>query len=148
MLTHPILERLLDLWTEPAGDDVQTRDRFAACYADPVVINGDPLALDDLIARARMLQTGLADVRRTVLDVVESPARLAFAFRLHGRHVGPLPTPLGPTEGDGAEIDILGIDILQLTPDGHIGAITVLSGLMDELAAAGRLALATQPLRT
>jgi hypothetical protein len=140
---HPVLERLLDLWTEPLGGDVSTWDRFAACYTDPVLINGDEVALHTLIDRACMLQQGLADVTRTVVDVVEGPDRLAFAFRLHGRHVGPLPTPLGPVQGTGREIDLLGIDILQLDAVGRVRSISVLSGLMDELASAGRLALVT-----
>jgi hypothetical protein len=137
-----ILDRLLDLWTEPSQDEAEQVERFAICYTDPVVINGSPVALTDLVARARMLQAGLADVRRTVVDMVEGPDRMAFAFRLRGRHVGPLPTPLGPVPATDRELDVLGIDILQLDGDGRISGISVLSGLMDELGAAGALRIA------
>ena len=148
MTTQPLLERLLDLWTNPEQDDTVARARFAACYTDPVTINGEDVPIADLLVRARMLQAGLADVTRTVVDSVEGPHRLAFAFRLAGRHVGPLPTPLGPVQGDGSRLDILGIDILQLDEDGRIRAISVLSGLMDALAASGALRLVAQEATT
>jgi hypothetical protein len=138
-----VLDRLLDLWTAPVGDDAEIQARFATVYADPVLINGDPVTLGELVARARLIAAGLEDVRREVVDVVAAPGRLAFAFRLSGRHVGPLPTPLGPIAGTGEQLDILGIDILQLDRDGRIGAISVLSGLMDVLATAGAIRIST-----
>lgn len=148
MTNQPLLERLLDLWTNPEKDDTVARARFAACYTDPVTVNGEDVPIADLLIRARMLQSGLADVTRTVVDSLEGPHRLAFAFRLSGRHVGPLPTPLGPVPGDGSPLDILGIDILQLDEDGRICAISVLSGLMDALATSGALRLASQVTTT
>jgi hypothetical protein len=137
-----LLEQLLGLWTAPSEDDATMLRRFGELYTDPVVINGTPTPLTDLLARARLLSAGLADVSREVIDVVEAPSQVAFAFRLRGRHVGPLPTPLGPVPATGQPFDILGIDILQLDEDGRIRSISVLSGLMDVLASAGAVRLA------
>lgn len=139
-----LLDRLLDLWTDPAHDDEVMMARFGSLYADPVVINDAPVPLPELVSRARMISNGLGDVSREVLDIIEGPAgRLAFAFRLRGRHVGPLPTALGPVPASGEHLDILGIDLLTLDGTGRIAAITVLSGLLDVLAGAGALELRT-----
>ncbi|MDQ1631396.1 MAG: hypothetical protein QOC80_1368, partial [Frankiaceae bacterium] len=126
---------------EQSPDDDEMLTRFHALYADPVLINGAPVPARDLLTRARAIAAGLADVQRTVLDVVEGPHRVAFAFRLSGRHIGSLPTPAGPVAATSQQLDVLGIDILQLDADGRICAITVLSGLLDSLAGVGAVAV-------
>src|SRR4051794_37389422 len=137
-----LLDRLLDLWTDPAHDDAVMLARFGSLYTDPVLVNGAPMALVQMVDRARMISNGLGDVSREVIDLLEDPAgRLAFAFRLRGRHVGPLPTPLGPVPATGRDLDVLGIDLVTVDETGHISAITVLSGLMDVLAGIGALEL-------
>jgi len=137
-----LLDRLLDLWTEPAHDDAVLLAQFGSVYTDPVLINDVLVPLHELVDRARLISTGLGDVEREVIDVIEGPpGRVAFAFRLRGRHVGPLPTPLGPVAATGRQLDILGIDLLTVDETGRIATITVLSGLMDVLAGIGALEL-------
>src|SRR3954454_19648475 len=92
-----LLDRLLDLWTDPSHADAVLLARFGSVYTDPVLINSVLVPLSELVDRARMISNGLGDVSREVIDVIEGPTgRVAFAFRIRGRHVGPLPTPLGP----------------------------------------------------
>ena len=43
---------LLDLWTRPIADEEAARAAFAGWYMDPVMINGAPMALADLVRRA------------------------------------------------------------------------------------------------
>src|SRR5262245_10402644 len=91
----PLLDRAVRLWTDPlpAGDDAL--GAFRAVYADPLVVNGTVTDVRVLVDRAAMMKAAFADLESDVHEIVEAPGRLSFAFRLTGRHVGPLETPVG-----------------------------------------------------
>ncbi len=117
-----LVERLFTLWDDVPPTDEQARAAFAGLYADPVRINGAGMSLDELVDRARRTAAALEDRRTEVLSVVADGDRTAVAFRLHGRHVGPLDTPLGPAPGTGADVTVQVIDVL-----------TVENGLITEI---------------
>jgi hypothetical protein len=124
-----IEDRLFALWTVPPdtlGDPVAA---FGALYTDPVTINGVPMSVEDLVARARALHTAFAEHETELVDRIESPGRLAVAFRHRARHVGVWETPLGTLAPTGTVVTGLGIDLLTFT-DGRISGIWVLA---DEL---------------
>ena len=91
------VERLLQLWTDPLPvDDSAAAAAFRQLYADPVTVNGTPMAPADFVARARAVQNAFAPVRREVLSVVDGGDRIAVAFRMGGRQVGTWTTSAGP----------------------------------------------------
>jgi len=129
---------LLDLWTRP-HDDIDAGARaFRRFYTAPVTVNGSTLTAEDLVRRAIALQGAFDGVRRDVLDVCDAGTSVAVAFRLVGRHVGPLSTSAGVLPATGQEISLRVIDILTLT-DGRISSITMVA---DELGALAPLKLA------
>ena len=133
----PFLERLLDLWQEPLDRRADPAADFAQLYADPVTVNGTPLTVADLVARARATQSALADLRAEVVHDVEIPGQVVVAFKMHGRHVGPYVTPLGTVAPTGRTVEIRVTDILTIA-DGLITDIWVISddlGLLRQLDA-------------
>ena len=72
-----------------------------------------------------------------VLNQVDSPGKTAFAFRLSGRYVGPLVTPLGVIAPTERSLSVLGIDIFVLDNDQMIGvwAVADYLGLLIQAAA-------------
>ena len=125
------------LWQHLPEDDAEARAAFAEVYAENVVVNGAEVTLDQLVGRARALQTALSDMRHELLERVEAGDKLVVAFQLHGRHTGPLQTAIGEVPPTGREVSIRGMDVLTLT-DGRITRITVLAdelGLLDRLGA-------------
>lgn len=118
-----LVTRLLALWTSPA-DGPGAYAAFAALYSDPVVVNGTAMSVDDLVERARRLQSALTDLRAEILQVVEHPASLVIAFVMHGRHTGTYASPLGPVPATGRTVAIRTIDVLTLT-EGRISRIWV-----------------------
>jgi predicted ester cyclase len=130
------IDALLGLWATPFPDsDEEAADRIRTMYTDPVTVNGVPMSARDLAARARTVQ-GTFDARdNEVLDVVEAGDKIALAFRMGGRHVGPFPTALGPLAATGERLDVRVIDILTLT-DGKISNIWMAA---DELGALASL---------
>ncbi len=131
------VERLLRLWIDPLPeDDDAATETFRQLYADPVRLNGGMVAAADMVARARAMQAALEAPEREVLAVVETRDAVAVAFRLRGRHVGPLDTPVGRLSGTGARIDVRVIDILSLT-EGRISAIWMVGDWLTPLADAG-----------
>ena len=135
------VEALLDLWTEPPADPVVAAEAFRTLYTDPVVVNGATLSADDLVARARALRQTFQPLGREVLDVCDAGDKLAVAFRMSGRQVGPLATTAGVLAPTGQEIALRVIDILTLT-DGRISAITMVADELGALAAIGAARLA------
>ena len=126
------IERLLRLWTDPLPDNPSAAaDAFREIYADPVPVNGNQLSAADLVERARALQATFDAPQREVLDVVESGSKVAVAFRLRGRQVGPLATSAGVLPATGRDVTLRVIDILTVT-DGLITEIWMVS---DELGA-------------
>jgi uncharacterized protein YndB with AHSA1/START domain len=139
------VERLLRLWTDPLPeDDDAAAEAFWQLYTDPVRVNGAMLTAADMVARARAMQGALEEPEREVLAVVDTPAAAAVAFRLRGRHVGPLDTPVGRLPATGAPIDLRVIDVLSLA-DGRISAIWMVGDWLTPLAGAGLVRVRTEP---
>jgi predicted ester cyclase len=104
-------------------------------YTDPVTVNGASLTIADLVERARALQGAFAALEMRLVDQVETAGKLAIAFVLRGRHVGPYPTALGTVAPTGRQVEVRTIDVLTVT-DGRISAIWVVS---DELGMRSQL---------
>ncbi|WP_034623216.1 ester cyclase [Cellulomonas sp. URHE0023] len=119
-------QALLDLWSRPCSDVARAADAFRELYADPVLINGALLTVVDLVHAAEALQHSLDDVHREVLEVCDAGSKVAVAFRLQGRHVGPLATPAGVLPPTGEPVSIRVIDVLTLV-DGLISEITMVA---------------------
>ena len=125
------IDALLNLWTRPHATPAAAARAFAELYTDPVLINGAPMRTGDLVARAAALRTTFPELRREVLDVCEAGEKVAVAFRMTGRQVGPWTTSAGVLPPTGREISLRVIDILTLT-DGRISSLWMVG---DELAA-------------
>jgi ketosteroid isomerase-like protein len=137
------IEALLDLWTGVPADPAQAADAFRTLYTDPVVVNGATLTAADLVIRAHALQQTFSAMRREVLDVCDAGDKVAVAFRLSGRQVGPLSTAAGVLPPTARDIALRVIDILTLT-DGRISEITMVADELGALAAVGAVDLVTE----
>lgn len=124
------IEDLLELWTQPIRPD-RAADAFRRFYLDPVLINGTPISAEDLAHRAAALRGAFDVVRREVIEICDGGDKIAVAFRLGGRHVGPLMTAAGELAATGQELTLSVIDILTLR-GGRISEITMVA---NELAA-------------
>jgi predicted ester cyclase len=130
--------RLLELWSSPPDSNADPLAAFGAVYADPVLINGAPMALTDLVARARALHVAFSDHAIEVVDRIAEPGKLAIAFRHSARHTGPWTTPVGEIAPTGVTVTGFGIDLLTLA-DGRVAAIWVLADELQRLAQVGAL---------
>ena len=135
------VERLLALWSEPMSQGAAAEDAFRELYHDPVTVNGVQLTAADLVARAAALQLMLTDVHREVLDIADAGDKVAVAFRLSGRLVGPMTTPVGVIRPTGQHISLRVIDILTFT-DGRISSLHMVADEIGALAPLGVLAVA------
>jgi hypothetical protein len=140
-MSSDLIEGLVALWTRRPTGDEQDEAAFRALYTDPVTLNGNETAVGDLVERYRMLHAGFADIRIEVVDRTELPGTLAVVLRQRGRHVGPLPTALGPVEPTGRTFDVLGIDVLTVS-DGRISRIWVVADELGRLTQLGAVTLA------
>jgi predicted ester cyclase len=139
MTTGP-LERLLRLWTEPLGEQGEAERAFRDVYADPVVVNGTPTPVEQLVVRARTLQAAFDGLRADVLDEVETEDRIVVAFHLRGRHTGTFPSPLGDVPPTGQDVQVRTIDVLTIEA-GRVTRIWVVAddlGLLSQLGAVRR----------
>jgi ketosteroid isomerase-like protein len=134
------VEALLDLWAQPATSTADAVQAFRTLYHDPVVVNGSPITAEDLVGRARALQSTFEDLHREVLDVCDAGTKVAVAFRLGGRHVGPLRTAIGALQPTGQEISLRAMDILTIV-DGRIAEIVMVADELSVLAAVGAVTL-------
>lgn len=125
-----VQNRLLRLWSEPPPDGDGGLAAFGAVYSDPVSLNGSTIPLEALVLRARILHAAFVEPRFEVLSSVEAAGRVALVFRFRGRHVGPLPTPLGEVPPTGRVIEVLTIDVLTIEG----GLISELWVVSDELS--------------
>jgi SnoaL-like polyketide cyclase len=104
-----------------------------------VLIDGTPVALPDLVARARALHVAFTEHEIEVVDRVAQPGKLAIAFRHTARHTGPWTTLAGEVAPTGATVTGLGIDVLTLV-DGRVSEIWVLADELQRLAQVGAIA--------
>jgi hypothetical protein len=125
-----IEQRLLDLWARPPDGHDDPLAAFRELYTDPVTINGTPVAVGDLVARARALHVAFSSHAIELVERIETPGKLAIAFRHTARHTGAWGTPLGELPPTGRTVTGLGIDLLTIDSDGRVSAIWVLA---DEL---------------
>ncbi len=124
------LDALMGLWSAPLPDsDEEAAERVRALYTDPVTVNGTELTALDLVTRARAVQGTFDEAEHEVLDVVEAGDKVAVAFRMGGRQVGPLNTTLGALPPTGERLAVRTIDLLTLT-DGRVSNIWMVA---DEL---------------
>jgi hypothetical protein len=70
-------QQLMDLWTVPLDERADPAAAFGAVYADPVVINGTPMPVPDLVARARALHVAFTDHRIEIVDQLAGPDKLS-----------------------------------------------------------------------
>ena len=124
------LAALLALWESSPTERQDPVGDFAELYADPVLVNGTPVPVADLVARATALNRAFSDPETEVLDVVTEGSKVAFAFRRTATHVGTWPTPLGEVSATGQRLTLMGMDIL--TVEG--GRVTTIWVLADDLA--------------
>jgi ketosteroid isomerase-like protein len=136
------VERLLRLWTDLPPDDAAAEAAFGEVYADPVVINGVPMGVAALVARARSLGAAFEGLERELLQVVHDGTTTAVAFRLRGRHVGPLSTAAGSVPATGRPLDLRVIDVLTVS-DGRISSIWMVADELGALVAADAVRLTT-----
>ena len=137
------VERLLRLWSDSLpGDDAAAADAFRELYTDPVTVNGTPIGVADLVARARAVQHTFDPVRREVLSVVEEGDRVAVAFRMGGPQVGTWTTSAGPVPATGQEFWLRVIDVLTLA-DGRITDIVMVADELGVLVALDAVRLRT-----
>jgi len=123
------VDRIMNLWQSPVPDGPAAEAAFGSCYADPLTVNGAPMTLAGLVARARSLQASFSDIRAEVLDVVAAPERVVVGFLMHVRHSGPVATPTGTLPATGREAAVRTIDILTVRGD----KITDIVVVADEL---------------
>ena len=134
------MERALDLWQAPVPEGDAGVARFRTVYTDPVTVNGSPTDLVVLVERARMLQRCFDTVGHEVDAWFATDGRCAFSFRLFGRQVGPLATPLGEVAPTGRRLDAHGMDIFEIA-DGRVRGIWAILDWLDLLTQAGAVAV-------
>ncbi len=134
------IDALLRAWSEPPDDDAAAAAVFRRLYTDPVTLNGTPVPAAQLVARARALGAMLEGATREVIDVVEDGDRVAVAFRLTGRHVGPYATRLGDVAATGRTLALRVIDVLTLV-DGRIARVEMVADELGALHGLGAVAL-------
>jgi hypothetical protein len=133
---QPMLDRLMQLWGSPPREGEQALADFRAVYADPVLLNGSPATVEQLVTRSRSLHAAFADLRMEVLKTVEAPGHLSVVFRQKGCHAGLLRTPLGDLEPAGSSFDAMSIDVLTID-DGLITEIWVVADELSRLVQLG-----------
>ena len=133
----------MQLWLQ-LPDGAEADEAFRAVYADPVRVNGMDMTVAALLQRARALHTAFDHLRTTVDRQVEAPGSIVIGFRMHGRHVGPLETPLGVVPATGREVEVRTIDILTVRDD-VVTEVLVVADELGRLVQLGALALAARP---
>ncbi|MCE0767341.1 ester cyclase [Pseudonocardia kujensis] len=134
-----VVDRLLALWDAPPDTRPDPEAGFAALYTDPVLVNGTPTTVAEMVDRARALHAAFTGHEREVLEVVEQPGKLAVAFRLVADPTGPWPTAVGELAPTGRRISTTVIDVLTLTPDGRVASIVMVADELGRLRQAGAM---------
>jgi hypothetical protein len=134
------VDAMIRLWSEPLPEsDQEAEAAFRELYTDPVVVNGAELTAADLVAGARAVHRTFDRRDNEILDVVQAENKVAVAFRMSGRQVGPLATTLGPLPPCGGRLELRVIDILTLT-DGRVSKIWMVADELGALVAADAVA--------
>ncbi|HEX6869814.1 MAG TPA: ester cyclase [Micromonosporaceae bacterium] len=124
------LDALLRLWVEPPDQRADAEADFRSMYAEPVLVNGAPLLVADLVARAHALHQSLTGLQIEIVHHIEVPGQVAVAFILRGRHDRPWRTPLGDVPATGQTVELRVMDVLTVV-DGKVADVWVIS---DDLA--------------
>ena len=139
-----IVKRAMRLWSEPVPtDDAEARAAFGAVYADLVTVNGAPTPLSVLVDRVRTMQRAFGTLNADVQEVIPGDGHVAFAFRLHGRHIGPFPTPLGTAVPTGREFAVQAMDVFVVQDD-RVVRIWAVADQLDLLIQSGAVVLHTR----
>jgi hypothetical protein len=135
-------KQLIGLWTQPLPPGPAAVDAFARLYAERLTVNGVEMTLEALVERARSLQAAYADLAGALLAQSDTPTHTTIVFRMRGRHVGPLTTPLGVLPATGKTTERQVIDLLKVQ-DGRIVEIWMVADELGALSGIGALQLAT-----
>jgi hypothetical protein len=135
-----VVDRALTLWTAEPLPAPEALEAFRTVYTDPLRVNGAVSPLEPLVDRARMLHGAFEGLHHELFERVDTPGRSAIAFRLSGRHTGPLTTPLGEVPPTGKVLDVLGLDILSIADD-RVTAVWAVADWLGLLMQAGQVAL-------
>jgi predicted ester cyclase len=135
-----IVDRAIGLWFSAPADGADGLAAFRSVYADPLQVNGVPTPVQVLVDRAAMLRRAFDGLHHELLEQVDSPTGTAFAFRLSGRHIGPLTTPLGDLPATGEVLTVLGLDLFVLA-DSRVTGVWAVADWLGLLIQAGRVAL-------
>lgn len=134
------VDAMMRLWSDQLPDsDEEAAAAFRELCTNPVVVNGAELSVADLVARARAVHRTFDRRDNEILDVVQDNDRVAVAFRMSGRQVGPLATTLGPLPPSGRRLELRVIDILTLT-NGRVSKIWMVADELGALVAADAVA--------
>jgi ketosteroid isomerase-like protein len=106
-----------------------------------VSFNGTDVSAATPAERARTTRRAFADLEAEVLEQVDAGAHTAIVFRMRGRHVGPLATPLGEVPPTGRVVERQVIDVLE-SRDGRIAKVWMVGDDLGALVRPGALSLA------
>ena len=133
-------DALIRLWTRPLPEGAAALAAFARVYAERLQVNGSAMALEALVERARALQAAYTDLSGTLLARADTETQTTIVFRMSGRHVGPLTTPLGILPPTGKIVERQVIDLLVLR-DGRIVEVWMTADELGALTSIGALRL-------
>ena len=133
-------KELIALWGQPLPAGDAAVEAFGKYYSDPVTVNGTSMSLASLVERARGTQKTYADIKAVVLTQVDTPKYTTVVFRMSGRHVGPMVTPLGTIAPTGKTVERQIIDVLGVR-DGLIHDLYMVADDLGALMQLGALAL-------
>ena len=95
---------------------------------------------EELVQRARALHVAFDQLGVKVDQQVEVSGVLVIGFRMRGRHVGPLATPLGEIPAPGRDVEVRTIDILT-APDDVVTDVFVVADELGRLSQLGAVTL-------
>ena len=124
-------DALISLWSTRISSIPAAIEAFGRFYSDPLRINGVETSLAALAQRALSTQSAFSELSAVVLDRSDTETHSTIVFRMRGRHVGPLETPLGIVPATGKMIERQIIDLLKV----ERGLITEVWMVGDELSA-------------
>jgi predicted ester cyclase len=131
---------LIALWGQPLPPGDAAIEAFARYYSDPVTVNGTSLSLAQMVDRARGTQKTFADLKAVVLTQIDTIKNVTVVFRMSGRHVGPMVTPLGTIPPTGKTVERQIIDVLSIH-DGRIHDVWMVADDLGALLQTGALTL-------